>query len=97
MTRPFNIPEAFCPSIGTRPTIEYASVVQKALKTYTGARGDVITALSFYAKHCEMRIEGAKKYISKYLSDVADDILAEEYRESWVSRYVDYLNNEDEV
>lgn len=91
--RRFDIPAAFCPSISTRPTIEYASVVPRALKSYPGANGDVVTALSFYAKHSDMRIENAQKSISKYLTDVANDIAAEEYRNSWVSRYVDYLEN----
>jgi uncharacterized protein (DUF2164 family) len=43
-----------------------------------------------------MRIKNAQKYITKYLNDVADDIAAEEYRNSWVSRYTDYLEREDD-
>ena len=92
--RHFDIPGAFCPSISTHPNIDYSNVVPRALKSYPGAGGDPVTALSFYAKHSDMRIENAQKSISKYLSDVANDIAAEEYRNSWVSRYVDYLEGE---
>jgi len=91
MTRRFSIDAAFCPSISTHPSIDYSSIVPQALKSYPGAYGDPIMALSFYAKHSDMRIKNAKEYITKYLNNVADDIAAEEYKDSWVSRYVDYL------
>lgn len=91
--RRFDIAGAFCPSISTHPSIDYSHVVPQALKSYPGAGGDAVTALSFYAKHSDMRIKNAQKCITKYLKDVADDIATEEYKNSWVSRYVDYLES----
>ena len=91
--RHFDIPGAFCPSVGTHPNIDYSNVVTSALKSYPGAKGDAVTALSFYAKHRDMAIDNARKSISMYLRGIANDTAAEEYKNSWVSRYVDYLEN----
>jgi len=94
--RRFDIAAAFCPSISTHPSIDYSRVVPQALHSYPASGGDPVTALTFYAKHSDMRIKNAQKYITKYLNDVADDIAAQEYRNSWVSRYTDYLERKDD-
>jgi hypothetical protein len=77
----------FCPSIGTRPTISYDAIVEKALRSYPGAKGDVVTALSYYAQHGDWRIENAVKHYSDY-HDMEDK---KRYADAWVYHYLDSI------
>lgn len=53
----FSIPAAFCPEISIHPSIDYSKVVENVLKSYPGANGDALLALTWNTKHQQMGIE----------------------------------------
>jgi hypothetical protein len=81
---------AFCPHISTYPNIDYESTITDALKSYPGAKGDPVIALSFAAKHLDMSNENGRKH----MSDLYNFLDNEAYKKLWIDHYLDY-NNEN--
>lgn len=79
----------FCPSISTRPNASYDTIIKEALKSYPGAKGDELLALSFMAQHSAWRIENAIRHYTEYHNDEDE----REYRSSWVTRYLEDMEN----
>lgn len=75
----------FCSNISLVPSPSYAHVLPEALRTYPGAKGDAVLALSWLAEHRLWAIRNAINYYSNY--HYAEDEAA--YRADWIRAYLE--------